>query len=116
MNKYDLTIEEREEFEKHLENGATVCCGIDYKKILNDAEKFFHNNLGWGNNDFEFYNSDLKIVVLDPLRKDNEIDYYPGLTNLMRADIAIINKINSANKIQINNCINNIKLKIKKQR
>ena len=115
LNKYDLTIEEREEFEKHLENGATVYCGIDYKKILNDAEKN-SSIIIWdgGNNDFEFYNSDLKIVVLDPLRKDNEIDYYPGLTNLMRADIAIINKINSANKTQINNCINNIKLKNKK--
>ncbi len=114
LNKYELTIEEREEFEKHLENGAIVYCGIDYDKIIKDAEKN-SSLIIWdgGNNDFEFYKSDLKIVVLDPLRENNELNYYPGLTNLIRADIAIINKINSSNKKQINNCINNIKQKNK---
>lgn len=114
LNKYQLTIEEREEFEKHLENGAIVYCGIDYDKIIKDAEKN-SSLIIWdgGNNDFEFYKSDLKIVVLDPLRENNELNYYPGLTNLIRADIAIINKINSSNKKQIDNCVNNIKQKNK---
>ena len=111
LDRYDTTIEEREEYEIHLSKGRTVLAGIDYKKILREAEKRSQIIL-WdgGNNDLPFFKSDLHIVLVDPLRQNHELLFYPGLTNLMMADIIVINKENTATKAQIQNAIKNIKI------
>jgi len=110
LAKNKTTIEEREEYEPHLTKCRTVLAGIDYKKILKEAEKRSQIIL-WdgGNNDLPFFESDLHIVIVDPLRQNHELLFYPGLTNLIMADIVIINKENSATKKQIENSIKNIK-------
>ena len=111
LDKYDTTIEEREEYEKHLVKGRTVLAGIEYSEILKEAESRSEIIL-WdgGNNDFSFFKPDLQITIVDPLRENHELLYYPGLTNLMTADIVVINKENTATKAQINNAIENIKI------
>ena len=97
LDKYECTIEEREEYEPHLDNGVLVYAGVDYEKILRQAEKEVDIIL-WdgGNNDFPFYVSDLQIVVADPLRPGHERSYHPGETNVNAADIFVINKVDSA--------------------
>ena len=102
MDLHKCTIEEREEYEPHLVNGAVLFAGVDYEAILREAEKEADVIL-WdgGNNDFPFYKSDLEIVVLDPHRAGHEISYYPGETNFRRADIIIINKCDSAKEADI---------------
>lgn len=97
MVKADCTIEEMEEYEPHIKMGNTVFAGVDYEKILREAEEESDVIL-WdgGNNDFSFYKSDLLIVVADPLRAGHELSYYPGEINFRRADIIIINKVDSA--------------------
>jgi predicted GTPase len=97
LDKYECTIEEREEYEPHLDNGILVYAGVDYEKILRQAEKEVDIIL-WdgGNNDFPFYVSDLQIVVADPLRPGHELRYHPGETNVNAADIFVINKVDSA--------------------
>lgn len=99
LDKHKCTIEEREEYEPHIDNGVIVYSGVDYEVILREAEKEADVIL-WdgGNNDFSFYHSDLDIVLVDPLRPGQEIDYHPGETNLKMADVVIINKIDSADK------------------
>ncbi len=99
LDKHKCTIEEREEYEPHIDNGVIVYSGVDYEIILREAEKEADVIL-WdgGNNDFSFYKSDLDIVLVDPLRPGQEISYHPGETNLKTADIIIINKIDSADK------------------
>lgn len=111
LAKYDTTIEEREEYEKHLVKGRTVIAGIEYSEILRAAELRSEIIL-WdgGNNDFPFFKPDLQITIVDPLRENHELLYYPGLTNLMTANIVVINKENSATKAQIQNAIENIKI------
>jgi predicted GTPase len=96
--KHDCTIEEREEYEPHLDNGVLVYAGVDYEAILRQAEKEVDIIL-WdgGNNDFSFYVSDLKIVVADPHRPGHESTYYPGETNTRDADVFVINKVDTAN-------------------
>ena len=96
--KHDCTIEEREEYEPHLDNGVLVFAGVDYEAILRQAEKEVDIIL-WdgGNNDFSFYVSDLKIVVADPHRPGHESSYYPGETNTIDADVFVINKVDTAN-------------------
>jgi predicted GTPase len=96
--KHDCTIEEREEYEPHLDNGVLVFAGVDYEAILRQAEKEVDIIL-WdgGNNDFSFYVSDLKIVVADPHRPGHESSYYPGETNTLDADVFVINKVDTAN-------------------
>lgn len=91
------TIEEREEYEHHLANGSAVFAGIDYGRILREAEKFSDVIL-WdgGNNDFPFIKPDLHVVIADPFRAGHELAYHPGETNLRMADIVIINKVNTA--------------------
>jgi len=110
LNIHNTTIEEREEYEPHLAKSRIVLAGIDYKEILKEAEKRSQIIL-WdgGNNDLPFFKSDLHIVLVDPLRQNHELLFYPGLTNLIMADIVIINKENSANKKQIENSIKNIR-------
>ncbi|MFA6029101.1 MAG: cyclic 2,3-diphosphoglycerate synthase [Elusimicrobiota bacterium] len=97
MDRNHCTIEEREEFEPHVEAGNVVYAGVDYEKILRSAEKEADVIL-WdgGNNDISFYKPDLLITVVDPLRPGHELSYYPGETNLRMADAIVINKVDSA--------------------
>lgn len=110
LHKYNCTIEEMEEFEPHIVNGTIVYAGVDYEDILRQAEQEVDVIL-WdgGNNDTPFYKPDLTITVTDPLRPGHELRYYPGNTSLRIADIAIINKISSAKKEDIETVRNNIK-------
>ncbi len=97
LDKHECTIEEREEYEPHLDNGVIVYAGVDYEKILRQAEQEVDIVL-WdgGNNDFPFYVSDLKIVVADPHRPGHESTYHPGETNARDADVIVINKVDTA--------------------
>ncbi len=103
LQKHNCTIEEMEEYEPHLANGAIVYAGVDYGDILKSAQAEADVVL-WdgGNNDFPFYKSDLQIVVLDPLRPGHETTYHPGETNLRVADVLVINKIDTASLDDIN--------------
>ena len=91
------TIEEREEYEQHIKNGVVVFAGVDYARVLAEAEKEADVIL-WdgGNNDWSFYRSDLEIVLLDPHRAGHELLYHPGETNLRRARVLVVNKMDSA--------------------
>ena len=97
LDRYETTIEEREEYEPHLDAGRVLYAGVDYEAILRQAETEADVIL-WdgGNNDFPFYRPDLFVVVADPLRPGHELRYHPGETNLRMADVVIINKIDSA--------------------
>lgn len=97
-----VTVEEREEYEPHLERGSVVYAGVDYELILRRAESEADVIL-WdgGNNDFSFYRPDLNIVVADPLRAGHETSYYPGETNLRMADVVVINKVDTATPAQV---------------
>ena len=110
LHKYNCTIEEMEEYEPHIVNGTIVYAGVDYEEILRQAEKEVDVIL-WdgGNNDTPFFKPDLTITVTDPLRPGHELKYYPGNTSLRIADVAIINKISSAKKEDIETVRNNIK-------
>ncbi len=98
LDKHKCTIEEREEYEPHLDNGMIVFAGVDYEAILRQAEQEADIIL-WdgGNNDIPFYKSDLHIVVADPHRPGHEVKYHPGEANARLADIFIINKVDTAN-------------------
>ncbi|KUK47029.1 MAG: hypothetical protein XD73_0098 [Anaerolinea thermophila] len=98
LDKHECTIEEREEYEPHIDNGVVVFAGVDYEAILREAEKEVDVIL-WdgGNNDISFYKPDLAIVVADPHRPGHELKYYPGETNLYLADVFVINKVDTAN-------------------
>ncbi len=105
LDRYECTIEEREEYEPHLDNKVIVYAGVDYEKILRQAEQEVDIIL-WdgGNNDFSFYVPDLQIVVADPHRPGHELRYYPGETNSIMADVFVINKVDTAdpeNVIQV---------------
>ena len=97
LDRYDTTIEEREEYEPHIDAGMVVYAGVDYEAILRQAETEADVVL-WdgGNNDFPFYRPDLFVVVVDPLRPDDEHHYHPGETNLRMADVVVINKVDAA--------------------
>ena len=97
LDRYETTIEEREEYEPHLDAGRLVFAGVDYEQILRAAEAEADVVL-WdgGNNDLSFYKPDLLIVVADPLRPGHELRYHPGEANLRMADVIVINKIDSA--------------------
>ncbi|MFB3850526.1 MAG: cyclic 2,3-diphosphoglycerate synthase [Acidobacteriota bacterium] len=97
LDKHECTIEEREEYEPHIVNGVTVYAGVDYEAILRQAEKEADVIL-WdgGNNDTPFFKSDLEIVVVDPHRPGHEVLYHPGETNARRADVIVINKVDTA--------------------
>jgi len=98
LDKHECTIEEREEYEPHIDNGIIVYAGVDYEAILREAEKEVDIVL-WdgGNNDFPFYVTDLLIVVADPHRAGHELRYYPGETNVRMADVFVVNKVDTAN-------------------
>jgi predicted GTPase len=97
LDKYECTIEEREEYEPHIARGGVIYAGVDYEAILREAEKEADIIL-WdgGNNDMSFYKSDLTFTVVDPHRPGHELKYYPGNTCLRMADVVIVNKIDSA--------------------
>jgi predicted GTPase len=97
-----VTIEEREEFEPHIDNGTVVYCGVDYEEILESAEKDADVVL-WdgGNNDLPFYRPDVHITVVDPLRAGHETRYHPGEANVRMAHAIVINKIDSATPEQV---------------
>ncbi|MBP7196780.1 MAG: GTPase [Anaerolineaceae bacterium] len=98
LDKHECTIEEREEYEPHIDNGVIVYAGVDYEAILREAEKEVDVVL-WdgGNNDFAFYKPDLMITVADPLRPGHEKAYYPGEVNIRVSDVVVINKVDTAN-------------------
>jgi len=97
IDQQQCTIEEREEYEPHISRGMVVYAGVDYEKILRAAEKEADVIL-WdgGNNDTPFFTSDLEIVIADPHRPGDELLYFPGEVNLRRADVVVINKVDSA--------------------
>ncbi len=97
LEKNNLTIEEREEFEPHLANGIVVYAGVDYQQILKEAEKEA-DIIVWdgGNNDLPFFKPNLHIVVTDPHRSGHEILYYPSEVNLRLANVVVVNKIDTA--------------------
>jgi predicted GTPase len=97
LDRYDCTIEEREEYEPHLDRGVVVYAGVDYEAILRQAEAEAEV-IVWdgGNNDLPFYRPDLHIVVADPHRPGHELRYHPGEANLRVADVVVINKVDTA--------------------
>ena len=102
LKKHDCTIEEMEEYEPYIAMGGVVYAGVDYEAILREAEQEAEIIL-WdgGNNDLPFYVSDLEIVVTDPHRTGHETRYHPGETNLRRAHVVIINKMDTAKAIEV---------------
>ena len=110
LDRYNTTIEEREEYEPHIDQGDIVYAGVNYEKILREAEKEA-DVIVWdgGNNDFPFYRPDLHIVLVDPHRPGHELTYYPGETNVRMADVVIINKIDTAKPDHVEETISNVK-------
>jgi predicted GTPase len=103
LDKHKCTIEEREEYEPHIDRGIIVYAGVDYAQILAEAEKEA-DIIVWdgGNNDFAFYHTDLYITLVDPHRPGHEVSYHPGEVNLRMADVVVINKIETASPEGIN--------------
>lgn len=110
LAKNDCTIEEREEYEPLIDKGIVVYAGVDYERILREAEKEA-DIIVWdgGNNDVPFYRSDLHIVVADPHRPGHEVSYHPGETNVRMADVIIINKVQTADRQDILTVRDNVK-------
>ena len=106
LDRLGVTVEEREEYEHLVEVGAIVMAGVDYEAILREAEKEA-DVIVWdgGNNDWPFYKSDLEIVALDPHRPGHERMYFPGEVNFLRADVLVINKVNTAEKAAVDDLI-----------
>lgn len=109
MDKHKCTIEEREEYEPHIRRGNTVFAGVDYGRILRQAEKI-SDVIVWdgGNNDLPFYKPDLHIVVTDPFRYGDESTYHPGEANVRCADVVVINKVDTAPRKNITELKKNI--------
>jgi predicted GTPase len=103
LDRYETTIEEREEYEPHIASGTTIYAGVDYGAILEQAQAEC-DVLLWdgGNNDLPFYRPDVHLVVADPLRAGHETSYHPGEANLRMADVIVINKMDSASIEQVN--------------
>lgn len=97
LHKFNCTIEEMEEYEPHIAMGSIIYAGIDYEAILRQAEQEA-DVIVWdgGNNDIPFFQPNLSIVLVDPLRPGHEISYYPGEVNLRMADFVVVNKVDSA--------------------
>lgn len=112
LELHKCTIEEMEEYEPHVVRGNVIYAGVDYEKILRAAEKdpAGCDVILWdgGNNDFPFYKPDLMITVADPLRPGHELSYYPGEVTLRIADVAVINKVDSASKADLETVKTNI--------
>jgi len=106
LDRHESTIEEREEYEPHIRNGVIVYAGVDYAAILAEAEKEA-DVIVWdgGNNDTPFYKPDLWIAVTDPHRVGHEFEYFPGTANFERADLILINKIDSSTPEQVSEIV-----------
>mgnify|MGYP001559939324 CR=1 FL=1 len=115
LTKYNATIEEREEYEQYIKNNIPIFAGVDYSKVLKEAEKKA-NVIIWdgGNNDLSFIKPDLNIVLVDPRRAGNELSYYPGQVNLRMADIILIHKMSGTTKENLKIVYENIKKANKK--
>ncbi len=109
LKKHECTIEEMEEYEPHITNGTIIYAGVDYEAILREAEKEA-DVIVWdgGNNDTSFYKPDLTITVADPHRPGHELSYYAGMTNILLADVVVINKVESATRENVDTVRNNI--------
>ncbi len=110
LKKHKCTIEEMEEYEPHIAHGYVIYAGADYEAIVREAEKEA-DVIIWdgGNNDMPFYKADLVVTVIDPHRTGHELNYYPGYTNLLIADIVVINKIDSADSDSISQIRENVR-------
>ncbi len=108
LDRHDCTIEEREEYEPHIDNGFVVYAGVDYEVILREAEKEADVIL-WdgGNNDTPFFRPNLHITLVDPHRPGHELTYYPGETNFLMADLLIINKVQTADPVKVQEVYDN---------
>jgi predicted GTPase len=102
LEKHDVTIEEREEYEPHIDAGCVVYAGVDYEAILREAEKEADVVI-WdgGNNDMPFYTPDIFITVVDPHRADHAAHYHPGEVNVRMADVIVVNKVGTASFEQV---------------
>jgi len=102
LDKYECTIEEREEYEPHITSGTVIYAGVDYGAILEQAQAEA-DVLLWdgGNNDLPFYTPDVWIALVDPLRAGHELRYHPGEANLRAAGVVIVNKMDSATPEQV---------------
>ena len=110
LDFHECTIEEREDYEPHIENGAIVFAGVDYREILDAAEREA-DIVVWdgGNNDFPFYRPAIHIVLVDPHRAGHELKYYPGATNVRMADIVIVSKVNTAKPEDVERAVANVR-------
>ena len=110
LDVYDATVEEREDYEPHLRKGLVVWAGVDYADIVARAE-IESPAIIWdgGNNDFSFLRADLEIVVVDPFRPGHELLYHPGEVNLRRAQVVVVNKVNSAPPENVDKVIGNVR-------
>ena len=110
LDKNKCTIEEREDYEPHIRNGFILFSGVDYEKILRGAEKEADIIL-WdgGNNDAPFIKPDLLVTVIDPLRPEDELLYYPSEAVARLADVFVVNKVNSASKGKIDLAVKGLK-------
>ncbi len=110
LDKHECTIEEREEYEPHIDLGAVIYAGVDYEAILRQAEQEA-DIIVWdgGNNDLSFYVSDMHIVVVDPHRPGHELRYHPGEANLRMADVVVINKMDTADYDNILTVLGNVR-------
>jgi predicted GTPase len=110
LELHKCTIEEMEEYEPHIAKGRVIYSGVDYEAIIREAEREA-DVIIWdgGNNDTSFYKSDLEIVVVDPHRAGHELKYYPGEVNFLRADVIVVNKMDSADKADIEKLEANIR-------
>jgi predicted GTPase len=108
-DRHACTLEEREEYEPHMRTGVVVYAGVDYERILRAAEQEADVILWVGrNNDWPFFRSDLEVVLLDPHRAGHEVGYHPGETNVRRAQILIVNKLDSAPVAGVQEVLRNI--------
>lgn len=109
LDKHECTIEEREEYEPHIDNGIVVYAGVDYGAILAEAEKEA-DIIIWdgGNNDTSFYKPDLYITIVDPHRPGHELAYFPGEVNLRMADVVLVNKVNTAEQKNVEQVLKNV--------
>ena len=109
LAKYNCTVEEMEEYEPHIEEGTIIYAGVDYEAILRQAEKEA-DVIVWdgGNNDMSFYRPDLTITVVDPHRPGHEMTYYPGQANVRLADVILVNKVDSATRVNVDTVIRNV--------
>ncbi|MCF2140860.1 MAG: GTPase [Candidatus Lokiarchaeota archaeon] len=111
LDKYKCTIEEREEYEPYIEQGLVIYSGVDYGKILEEAEKEADIIVfDGGNNEISFYVPDLMFTVVDPLRPGHELKFYPGEVNARICEAFVLNKLNSAKPEDVKIVEDNLKI------